>query len=58
MGENKIACEVSFRMKKGSLSFRASLKKNISVLIMFFIEFFISVNKATENSKDVVRTDF
>lgn len=57
MGENKIACKV-FCMKQGSLSFHASLKKNTCVLVMFFIVFFINLNKGKENSKDIVRTDF
>lgn len=57
MGGNKIACKVSY-MKQGSLSFHACLEKNTSsVLVMFFIVFFINLNKAKENSKDV-RTDF
>lgn len=55
MGGNKIACKISYT-KQCSLSFHASLKKNAtSVLVMFFIVFFINLNKAKENSNDVVR---
>lgn len=58
MGENKIPCKISY-MKQGSLSFHASLQKNTtSVLVIFFIVFFINLNKAKGKSNDVVRTDF